>query len=158
MARIAPRNRAFLPSLLTAAIGLGLSGCDRPASRKPSGGSRYDANYLAANATANEFCEAWRLRDVPAGKALLSSRAKRTYPDARIHDALAGSPSPLHASFEVHSGTRGSDGSLAFRLLLHYRYLGQAQERIESREEQIVLTRDESGAWLVDRFPLLAGE
>jgi len=149
------RHRArsvLLPAAVLACVAG--TGCPRRPSAAPARPAR-DADYLAALAVADEFCEAWRRGDVPTGKLLLSRRAQRAFPDARIHDAIAGAPSPQHTAFELSDGSRGPDGSFRFRLRLHYRFQGQAQERIESHDEQIVLTADDAGAWRVDRFPLL---
>jgi len=155
MAAVPAIPRAVCLAVLTACLVTALSGCEQPPPRKPAGTGSYDADTLAALAVANEFCEAWRRRDVAAGKVLLSGRANRAYSEARIHDALAGAPSPRHEAFEVFSAERSGEGAIAFRVRLHYRFLGQAQERIESRAEKIVLTREQAGAWRVDRFPLL---
>jgi len=156
MTRVGP-----ITSLVFSVVALAMTwtstACDRPvagpASRRSA--KSYDADYLSALAAANQFCQAWRERDVDTAKALLSDRIRRTFSNQRIADALSGPSNPRHAAYEVSDGNRGPRGTIAFRLRLFYRYAGQAQDRIEAPVTSIVLYRDESGAWLVDRFPLL---
>lgn len=132
-------------------------GCDRPVP-KPQAKRRVttnDAEYMAALAAANEFCHAWRHRDVGTARSLLSSRVRRTFPDSRIRDIVSGSPNSHHVAFEISGGSRAADGSFTFRVRLFYRYTGRAEDRIEGPVESIVMRRDEAGKWLVDRFPML---
>jgi len=144
-------------ALLTAlAVGLGAVSCQRASPpRKPAATQTYDAHYIGALAAADEFCDAWRRRDVRTAKILLSRRVRRTFPDAQIQDAIAGPPSPGHAAYEISGGSRSTDGSFTFALRLFYRFAGRAQERIEARSDSIAVQRDDTGTWLVDRFPLL---
>jgi hypothetical protein len=136
-----------------------LAGCHRRSSAPPAPAARaqpsWDADYVAALAAANRFCHAWRQRDLRAGKDLLSTRIKRTFPEARIRDALVGAPNPEHAAFELSDGERVEDGRVVFRLRLFFRYAGRAADRIEAPSERIVLVRDAAGQWHVDEFPLL---
>jgi len=134
-----------------------LPGCDQPPPKAPARKSsqKHTGEYIAALASANAFCQAWRQRDVAVGKSLLSLRIKRTFPESRIHDALSGTGNPRHAAYEISHGVRAADASIAFRLRLFYRYTGGIQDRVESPVASIVLRRDEAGTWLVDRFPLL---
>ena len=155
-----PGLRPFIFSILHAtalAVMLTPAACDRPAagpgSQRPA--KTYDDNYLAALAAANEFCQAWRERDVDTAKALLSPRIRRTFSNQHIADALSGTSNPHHAAYEISDGERGPRGTIVFRLRLFYRYTGRAQDRIEAPAASIVLYRDEGGNWLVDRFPLL---
>jgi hypothetical protein len=144
-----------IPTALLSA--LAPPGCDSPApkppARKPA--TKYDEEYLAALAAANEFCHAWRQGDVAAGRPLLSPRIKRTFPDSRIRDVISGTPNARHVAFEISAGSRGADGSIAFRVRLFHRYTGRAEDRIEGPVQSIVMQPDGAGRWLVDRFPLL---
>ena len=149
------RAPAGLPTavLLAAILAAGAIACDRRAPAPPAS-TQFDANYLDALAAANGFCDAWRRGDVETGKKLLSVRVKRAFPDAAIHDAIAGPPNPQHVAYELSDGQARAD-RMTFRLRLLYRFAGRAQQRIEARAEQVVLRRDADGRWLVDRFPLL---
>lgn len=152
-------SRAFALTLAAAILLAGAwAGCKRTRSTPPpdqTPSTQYDAGYAGALAAANEFCHAWRRGDLEAGKALLSRRILRTFPDIRIRDAIVGLPSPQHVAFEIAGGSRGDDGSMTFGVRLFYRFLGQADERIEGPAETIALRRDDAGVWRVDRFRLL---
>ncbi len=141
---------------LSAVTAAAVFGC-RPRDQAPPAAAAEDPEYLAAYAdalaVANAFCRAWQAKDVGAGKALLSTRVRRTFPDQQMHDAIAGPANPAHLAFEIHDGSR-EDERFAFRLRLFYRFAGRAQQRVEARDEAILLVR-EGEAWLVDAFPLL---
>lgn len=155
MPRLRCWSSAVLPAICLAAalIAPGCRGSQSPPGR---GAPRtYGADYVAALDAANRFCGAWRRQDLAAGKALLSLRVQRTFPDARIKDAIVGAANPRHAAFEIAEGQSAGPATYAFRLRLFLRFTGQAEDRIEAPLEQIVVRQDESGKWLVDGFPLL---
>ena len=159
------RNNSIFAWLfvVAASVAMTQSACDRSSQPPPAAdgkaraNDKYNADYIAALAAANEFCRAWRRGDVGAGVGLLSRRVRRALPDARIRDAIAGVGNPRHAGFEISNGEHVGPGQVAFRVRLLYTYVGQSEDRTEAPLERIVLQRDESGRWLVERFPLLEG-
>jgi len=155
------RARAARLAVL-AALGAAAAGCERPPApppaSRPATQSPYDERYVSALAAAGEFCRAWRRSDLAAGKAMLTLRVRRTYSDARMRDAIAGLGNPAHGAFEIGDGEPLPGGRMAFHVRLFFRFAGQVDSRVEVADERIVLARDESGQWMVDEFPMLAGE
>lgn len=136
----------------------GLYGCERPAARppttRPAQATDYDDQYVAALASADAFCQAWKQRDEAAGRALLSKRFLRKYPDSRIADAIVGRTGPDHAAYEIASGRRLGPGRYGFDVKLLFTYSGLHGARIEPADQQVVVVRDPAGNWKVDRFPV----
>ena len=127
-----------------------------PTSTRPAE-TPYDADYLAALAIADRFCEAWRAGDVGVGRMLLTRRLIRQHSDQRINDAIAARGNPRHEAFEIFDGQRLADGRFAFRVRLFLSYAGQSGQRIETPVELIIVAPGEDGQWRVDGFPLLQG-
>jgi len=144
--------------VLAGLISLGpVGGCESPPPPPPEtqpAETRYDDAYLAALSVVDDFCHAWKNRDLQAGRALLSRRTIRRHPDARIRDAIVGAENPKHAAFEIIEGKKLSDGRYVFDVRLFFRYAGLQSDRIESPIEKIVIARDESGRWRVSELPI----
>ncbi|MCD6304313.1 MAG: hypothetical protein J7M21_05055 [Planctomycetes bacterium] len=154
--------RRLLAVLLAISAGMTLTataGCgERPGGKGGGAGGDGDeptAEYAAALAAADEFCDAWRRGDVSAGLPMLSGRIRRTVPDERISDVIAGGTNPVHVGYQIGPGRRNDDGSYSFTVRLFYRFTGRTAGRIEAPPGRIVLVRDADGQWVVDRFPLL---
>ncbi|MHC4294321.1 MAG: hypothetical protein ACYSTL_01915 [Planctomycetota bacterium] len=143
-----------------------LCGCEDlfpPAQTQPAQGqsaqkqparAKYDDDYLAALAAADAFCDAWKNSDEFAGRALLSARMRRRYPDRQLRDAIVGSDNPAHGAYEISNGRRMRDGRYSFDVRLLYRYSGQRSERIEAPVAKIVISHEKTGEWYVDEFPV----
>ena len=113
-----------------------------------------DDNYIDALAAANQFLDAWKKCDYPIGKARMSRRLIRQYPESRLRDAVTGLPNPHHVAFEIFDGKRLPDGRIAFKIRLFYKYTGQINDKIEGPVQRIILAADDTGDWLVDEFPI----
>lgn len=114
-----------------------------------------DAAYASALRAANDFCRAWQMRDYRTGRAMLTVRLQRKYPEDDLRAAIAGQTNPRHEAYEVSAGNRLGEGRYAFRLRLFLLYSGERDIRVESPVERIVLMKDKSGQWRVDEFPML---
>ncbi len=139
------------------ALLVGLAGCEDappPAPETQPAETRYNDSYIGALAAANGFCHAWLQRDETAGRALLSLRMIRRYPDELLRDAIVGQANPRHAAYEIFKGQRLPDGRYAFDVRLFFRYTGGHADLIESPLTQVVMARDEANAWRVDEFPV----
>ena len=134
--------------------------CEKRPGRAPAPQSKpaYDADYLAALSVADDFCQAWKSRDVAGGRALMSQRMIRAYPDERLRDALAGAANPRHVAYEISAGRLLPDGRRAFDVRLFFAYEGAHDDRIESPLAQVVLAREPTGPYRVDEFPIPVGE
>jgi len=146
--------RVELRLLLVAAL---LGGCDRlappPRTTQPAR-TNYDDQYVDALAAADAFCHAWQRREGKAGRALLSKRFLRTYPDIQITDAIVGQPLPAHAAYEIASGKRLADGRYSFDVRLFFLYSGLHGDKIEPVLNRVVVIRDDAGNWKIDEFPV----
>lgn len=147
----------LLPAALIVA-----SGCEDPgasddaaAADRPVEDTVDPGEYSGALAAANHFCHAWQTRDYATGRALLTSRLVRKYPEDDLQTAIVGLSSPHHDAWEISGGERISDGRIAFKLRLFLAYTGERDRRHESPVERIVMQRDDAGTWRVDEFPLL---
>ncbi len=125
----------------------------QPAQTQPTE-TRYNDAYLSALSTADAFCDAWRQCDEASGRALLSLRMKRKYPDRDLRNAIVGHANPRHAGYEIFDGKRMRDGRYAFKVRLFYRYSGSHRDKVESPLVRIVVVREETGDWKVDEFPI----
>jgi len=140
------------------AVCLAASGCDkRPAAPKSTtrpAESAYTAEYVAALAAANTFCQAWKEGRYPEGKSLMTVRLVRQHPEPLIRTALTDSGNPRHAAFQIGRGKRLADGRYAFPVRLFFHYAGEYAERIEAPEPTLLLAVDPLGRWRVDEFPI----
>ena len=109
--------------------------------------------YIAALSVADDFCHAWKHRDMRAARALLSVRLLRAHPEEKVLDAIAGVPNPQHAAYEISGGEALADGRYAFVLQRFWHFIGRDAERVEAEKECLVIAR-EDGAWRVDDFPM----
>jgi hypothetical protein len=115
-----------------------------------------DEQYVAALATVNAFCQAWRQGDEMSARRLLSGRFLRTWTDSQITDAVVGLPGPAHAAYEIASGRRVSDGRCIFAVRLFFSFSGGHGDRVEPERHDVEVVLDERGQWKVDRFPVPA--
>ncbi len=114
-----------------------------------------EEKHLYALAVANGFCEAWRTRDYPTARMMMSRRLVRKYPDKRLRDAVTGLPNPRHVAYQISGGQVLSSDRVAFELRLFLVFTGERDSKYEASTGRIVLVRDAEGRWLVDEFPLL---
>ncbi len=158
------RNRSLVLLLAAAGVVLSLAGCDDEAGRSPASATQPagktpspddHAAYASALGSANDFCLAWRTRDYEAGRAMLTVRLQRKYPEDSLRSAIVGLANPRHEAYEISAGSRLGKGRFAFKLRLFLLYSGERDTRIEAPVERIVLVQDDSGKWRVDEFPML---
>jgi hypothetical protein len=135
----------------------GLAGCEYisppPPASQPAE-TRYNEAYAGALAAVDDFCQAWVKGDAVAGRALLSVRMQRRYPDQLLGDVIAGSGNPRHAAYEIHNGRRLGDGRYAFDVRLFFCYSGVHGDKLESPLEQAIVAQDDAGRWRIDAFPI----
>lgn len=143
--------------LTIAAAMMFVGGCEKSPSGQPQtqpAENRQNEQYISALAVANEFCAAWKQGSEAAGRALMSKRMIRTFPDAQLRDAIVGASNPAHAAFQIGEGKKRSDGGYEFPIVLFFRYGGQHSNRIEAADARIVVAEDQPGLWRVAEFPM----
>ena len=133
-------------------------GCESFAPQSPNSvdqadKAKLDDDYVAALAVTNDFCRAWRDRDLPMGRTMLTRRMIAQYSDARLAGALVGGANPSHGAFEIFKGRRLGAQRYEFKIRLFLRYKGQLIDRIEAPVQRIVLV-NAGDRWLVDEFPI----
>ncbi len=150
-------RRCMGAAIIAMLVATTLTGCRDASTRQAAVESKTtvrDGDYAAALAVANRFCHTWLNRDVDGGRALLTKRFIRQYPEQQIRDAIAGLTSPRHEAYEISQGQKKADGQFQFQVRLLLVYEGQRDNRIESPQEQITVVRSEAGVWQVDGFPV----
>lgn len=156
--------RRVAAMVLAAAIAAAVGGCrkiDRDGSEATSRPANaavntVDGNYVGALAAANRFCMAWRRGNFAVGRAMLSRRLMRQYPDAALRDVIAGVGNPAHAAFEVSGGRRLSPTRYEFEVRLMLRFTGSRDDRFEAQEVRMVVARAADAPWRINEFPFPA--
>ncbi len=134
---------------------LALSGCEGfPSSQSAEKQTRQQQSqdYPAALAVVNRYYAAWQNHDPAAARAELSERLMSWFvqTDAQMLDWPTN---PRHEAYEIHAGKGKGQGRYTFQVRLFYRFLGQADERLETDGGEVVAVRDEQGRWRIDQLP-----
>ncbi len=149
--------KTFLISFLLCAALLGCEQSPQQKSAQPKPAEKknpYTKDYLGAVAVADEFCYAWKHRNITTARRLMGKGMIRRYPDVRLHAAIVGQENPRHAGFELSNGRSSRDGRYEFDVKLFFHYVGEMYERIESPKETIIVARSDEGFWVVEDFPV----
>jgi len=132
-----------------------LSGCEgfpRSQSSRKQSRQQQGRDYAAALAAVNRYCAAWQRHDAVAARAELSERLASwlLQTDEQMLDWPAN---PHHEAYEISAGKAKGEGQYTFQVRLFYRFLGQADERIETDGGEVTVCRDEQGRWRIDQLP-----
>ena len=138
-------------AMLLAALAFG--GCKGAPGSAPQRAAS-PAQYAAALAVADEFCQAWQKGSFPDAKALMDAGLLERHTQEKLAGAIASTTNPVHLAYEIFDGQLRADGKLAFGVRLFHRFTGQSGDRIEGPVEEIVLGQDSAGRWRVCEFPV----
>jgi len=132
-----------------------LSGCEGfPSSQSSGKQSRQEQgqDYAAALAVANRYFAAWQNHNAPAARSELSDRLASWF--AQTDEQMLNWPrNPRHEAYEISGGKEKGEGQFTFQVRLFYRFLGQADDRLETDGGEVAVIRDEQGRWRIDQLP-----
>lgn len=113
-----------------------------------------DRGYLHALETADEFLNAWRLRDWKSGPDFLTDRLKQQLTDQEIRGFFSGISNPHHHAFEIVGAGRPDEKTVRFHVWLYLYYTGTTPEPMR-RPSPLVLevVRVGPDRWLIDKLP-----
>lgn len=109
-------------------------------------------DYILALSAANDFLQAWRMRDQPTGLQLLSARLRQSLPEDDLRDAIAGVSNPHHQSYEITAGAALSKDRYRFTVILYHHYTGHDYPEAQTATTLEVL-RIAPETWCIDRLP-----
>ena len=99
-----------------------LAGCSQGGQVGPAADAAVDGDYILALTAANEFLDAWRMRDQVKGVALLTPELLAAEGREAWGATISGCSNPHHESYEITGGRRLADGRFAFDIQLYLYY------------------------------------
>ena len=144
--------KAVALSVVVIAVFSGCEGFLSSQSTKKENRDQQGQDYAAALAVVNRYYAAWQKHDPAAARAELSDRLVSWF--AQTDEQMLDWPrNPHHEAYEISTGKAKGEGRYIFQVRLFYRFLGQADERLETDGGEVAVVRDEQGRWRLDQLP-----